>query len=90
MDLHDMARAWLDQDPDPVTRSELERLIGGRTEQGSDGPVRRPEVSPDGVLNGQTTEESRRVIARLVDALGKTTQHAPRLSGEPRTSRPRR
>lgn len=27
MDLHDMARAWLDQDPDPVTRSELERLI---------------------------------------------------------------
>lgn len=27
MDLHDMARAWLDQDPDPATRSELERLI---------------------------------------------------------------
>jgi len=27
MDLHDMARAWLDQDPDPATRSELQRLI---------------------------------------------------------------
>ena len=27
MDLHDMARAWLDQDPDPATRSELERRI---------------------------------------------------------------
>ena len=27
MDLHDMARAWLDQDPDPATRSDLERLI---------------------------------------------------------------
>ena len=27
MDLHNMARAWLDQDPDPATRSELERLI---------------------------------------------------------------
>ena len=27
MDLHDMARAWLDPDPDPATRSELERLI---------------------------------------------------------------
>ena len=27
MDLHDVARAWLDQDPDPATRSELERLI---------------------------------------------------------------
>ena len=27
MELHDMARAWLDQDPDPATRSELERLI---------------------------------------------------------------
>ena len=27
MDLLDMARAWLDQDPDPATRSELERLI---------------------------------------------------------------
>jgi len=27
MDLHDMARAWLDQDPDPATRSELARLI---------------------------------------------------------------
>ena len=34
MDLIAIAKNWLDQDPDPLTRFELEQLIDAQDEQG--------------------------------------------------------
>jgi hypothetical protein len=45
---------------------ELERLIGGRTSE-EWAPLERPRESPDGVLANRTTDEARRVVARLTD-----------------------
>jgi hypothetical protein len=51
-----------------VLAKELERLIGGRSTGATQwAPLERPPESPDGVLASKTTDEARRVIARLAD-----------------------